>query len=82
MVNPVGRPKKDQEKSEETMNSRIKNKVISYTDYLSKAREMLTNGPVEGMDDVWNVAISLLYSENKVVGIVQKGGETRFVCEV
>jgi len=59
----------------------LKVRIVSYTDYLQEARELLLKGPVNGMDDIWNVAISLLYAKNNVIGIVQKSGETRFVVE-
>lgn len=84
----MGRPRKEAVESEEIVEvekpkkAELKKIVVSYGKYLQEARELLSLGPVAGMEDVWDVAISLLYDRNKVIGIVQKGGETRFVCEV
>ena len=86
----MGRPPKEKE-VEQDINPeveakpepiKLKAKVVGVGDYLQEAREMLlVNGRVDETKDVWNVAISILYSRNKVIGIVQKAGETRFVCE-
>ena len=57
-------------------------KVVGYGEYLVKARELLAKGPVDGMTEVYDIAISLLYSEHEVIATVQKSGETRFVCKV
>ena len=50
-------------------------KVVSIGDYLTKAREIF------GEDDIWNNAVALLYSENKVIQVLDKKGEQRFVVE-
>lgn len=80
----MGRPKKEESEENvlETPNIRLKTKIVSYADYLQKARELLQVGPIEGMNDVTNVAVSLLYQENKVVDVIIIKGETRFICEV
>lgn len=55
---------------------KLKFKVISYTDYLPKAREMF------GRDKSWENAVALIYSENEVVEVIERGGETKFVVKV
>ena len=40
-------------------------------------QDISTSGFIEARD----VAISMVYDQNDVLGIVQKGGETRFVCK-
>ena len=74
---------KDKQDQEEAAEEKTKTtfKVVSYMDYIKEARELLAKGPVNGMDDIWNVCISLLYANNEVVGIVHKAGETRFVVK-
>jgi len=63
----------------ETKAKKLKFKVVAYAEYLAKAREEIKASGADG--DVWNKAIELLYEDNEVVDIVQKGGETRFVCK-
>lgn len=54
----------------------LKYKVVTITEYIEKARKLF------GDDDVWNNAIALLYTENKVMAIINKKGEDRFLVEV
>lgn len=55
---------------------KLKVKVVSIGDYLEKARA------IYGKDDIWNKAIELIYSENKVIAVIDKKGEQRFVVEL
>lgn len=60
----------------------LKVKIVSYADYLKEARELLIDhGNVNGMTNKWDIAVSLLYDRHEVIAIVQKAGETRFVCK-
>ena len=72
-----------EKKTEETPKVVKLNFVVkNYGDYLPKAKELLTKqGNVNGMTQPFDVAISLLYAENEVIGTVQKSGETRYVCK-
>ena len=98
MNKPVGRPRKDQsmylDKSKDNENEpvdsnveqksespiRLKVKVVSYGDYLLKARSLYPN------DDAWTKAVELLYTEydwpNKRIDVIDKKGDTRFVCQL
>jgi len=69
------------DKIQEVKKEKLSVKVVVYGDYLTEARELLAKGPVEGMNDVWNVAVSLLHSRNEVIRGVVKGGEQRFVVK-
>ena len=87
MGRPPGRPRKDSEEVEEVAEEEVKltHKVISYTDYLLEAANILGKGGVEGMEGPeakFNLAVSLLYSRNEVIATIQKGGETRFVVKI
>lgn len=53
----------------------LKVKVVSICEYLTKAKL------VYGGDDVWNNAVSMIYSENEVIAIIDKKGEQRFVVK-
>lgn len=79
----MGRPRKDDEESANNVETKIVNKlthkVVSYTDYLTEAREQILQ---DGGEDVYNRAIEILYTRNQVIATVQKAGETRFVCKV
>ena len=61
---------------------KLKTKIVGYAEYLKEARDLLRDGPVNGMTDVWNLSIALVYDRHEVIGIVQKAGETRFVVKV
>ena len=62
---------------------KLSHKVISYGDYVAEANKLLqTNPSVNGMNRAADVAIALLYSNNKVVDKTLRGGETVYVCEV
>ena len=56
-------------------------KVLSYTKYLIEAKALLEKGAVNGMDRSRDVALALLYDNNKVVGMVTLKGETLFIVE-
>ena len=60
---------------------KLKVKVVSYADYLAEARSLLEKGPVNGMAAKFDIAVSLLYSRNEVIAVIQRGGETKFVCK-
>lgn len=55
---------------------KLKVKVISVTEYMTKARE------IYGVDNIWNNAVALLYSENKVIDKLNRKGEDKFICEI
>lgn len=70
-----------EEKAVEQKQVKLSHKVVSYGDYLLRAREILALGPVNGMDGVVEIAVAILYSENEVVATFQKAGETKFVVK-
>lgn len=53
----------------------LKVKVITAGDYMPQARELF------GQDKVWENAVALLYSENKVIAILDRKGEAKFIVE-
>lgn len=55
---------------------KVRFKIISVGDYLDKARKLL------GDENIWENAIALIYTENKVVTIVNKKGEDKFLVEI
>ena len=61
---------------EKSKSKELKYKVVSYGDYLPRARSEF--GATE---NAYDVAIGLLFTENEVVAQVQKGGETKFVVK-
>lgn len=63
-------------KVEELKKTKLTVKVISITDYMPRAREEY------GVDNIWNNALALLYSENKVIQVLNRKGEDKFVCEI
>ena len=65
-------PSKDEEQNKPILTV----KVVSIGEYLEKARA------IYGTDEIWNKAVELLYSENKVIAVLDKKGEQRFVCEL
>ena len=67
--------KEKEAKKVEPEKPNLRVKVVSIGDYLTKAREVF------GPDEIWNNAVALLYSENKVIAILDKKGEARFVVE-
>ena len=75
--------KKEEVKVEVKKEAKLKYKVVSIGDYLPKALELLRVGKVNGSDDKWNTAMSLLYEDNVIApcGNVMKGGEQRFIVE-
>lgn len=74
-----GRPRKEEiaetPKEKIAPKPNLKVKVVSIGDYLTKARE------IYGVDDIWNNAVALLYSENEVIAVLDKKGEARFVVK-
>ena len=77
----AGGIKKEEPKKEEVKKEpKLKFKVVSYADYLDDARDALkVNSEIQGMKDVWSVAVAMLHSNNEVIRGVVKGGEQRFV---
>lgn len=74
----MGRPKKE-EGNIEAPKAEIPNlryKVLSVSDYLLKAREIF------GEEKAWENALCLLYNENKVIQVIDKKGEAKFLCEI
>ena len=70
-----------EQKEMEKPKSRLRHKVVNYGDYLIDARKLLESGPVDGMTEPFDVAVALVYERHKVIGIIQKSGETRYVVE-
>ena len=70
------------EKEVKQEEKKLKFKVVSYADFLAEARELAKAGPVQGMTEIFDIAVSLVYDKNEVIGTVQKGGETRYVVKV
>lgn len=53
----------------------LKYRVVAVVDYLAKARQYF------GEENSWNNAVALIYTENKVVAVIDKKGENKFVVE-
>lgn len=60
-------------KSEEKI---LKYKVITVTEYLDKARKLF------GEENAWENAVALIYTENKVIEVFDRKGESKFLVEV
>ena len=63
-------------KEKEVKKPTLKVKVVSITEYLMKARK------IYGVDNVWDNAVALLYTENDVIQVLNKKGEPRFVVKI
>lgn len=66
---------KEEAKVETPAIPQLKYRVVAVVDYLPKAREYF------GEENSWNNAVALIYTENKVVAVIDKKGENKFVVE-
>ena len=54
----------------------LKYKIIAVGDYYERAKDL------PGEAHIWDKAVALLYTENKVVAVVTHKGEDKFLVEV
>ena len=77
----MGRPRKDgliasDSEAPEFNRPNLTHKVVELGEYYLKARELYPN------ENIRNTALAMIYSENKVKAVIERKGETLFVCEV
>ena len=65
------------EVQEQPKAKKLKYKVVSYGDYLPRARQ-----EYPGEEPAIDLAIAMVFNENKVVSTIHLKGETKFVVEL
>ena len=60
---------------------KLSKRIVSYSEYLAEATELLKDGPIQGMTKSSHVATALIYQHNTVIAQIMIKGETYFVCE-